>query len=373
MKRRNFVLSQNEFQKYAQYMLTKEYEIKIEKIAESRYEPLDINQMGFGKSFSDHMVEMDYIDGEWKTPVIRPYGPINMEPSLSVMHYGQAVYEGMKAFRKADGEVCLFRPDMNVKRLNVSAERICIPTIPEDLQLQLLEKLISLDQQWVPDQDGGSLYIRPFIIGADNFIGLRPASTYKFLIITCPVGKYFAKPVNVKIEEEYTRAATGGTGYAKTPGNYAASLLPTKLGQEQGYEQLIWTDAKEHKYIEEAGSMNLCFMKGGKLITPKSSDTILAGITRQSVCDVARSWGIEVEERTVSVEEVVEGLRDGSVTDAFGAGTAATIAPIASVTYRGEKLDLPEERTVSDKIKKYFLELRRGKIEDPFGWMVPVK
>ena len=270
-----------------------------------------------------------------------------------------------------NNEVSVFRPDMNAKRFNESAERMCMPTIPEDLFVEAIRQLVALDAEWVTSREGHSLYIRPFMYATDELVGIRPSRTYKFLIITTPVGHYYSEPVNVKIEKSYTRAASGGVGRAKAAGNYAASMYPALQAQKEGYHQLVWTDAAEHKYIEESGTMNIVFQIGDKLITPdENHDTILRGITKRSVFEIAKKWGVTVEERMVTVAEIVEAARNGTLKDAFGAGTAATIAPIAMIGYEDEKLMLPpvEERLLSNKIKKYLGDLKVGRIADEFGW-----
>jgi branched-chain amino acid aminotransferase len=294
-----------------------------------------------------------------------------MHPAMSAIHYGQSIFEGLKANRTIDGKVSVFRPDMNAKRFNESAERMCMPSIPEGLFVEAIRQLVSLDDEWVTSREGHSLYIRPFMYATDELVGIRPSRTYKFLIITTPVGHYYSEPVNVKIEKSYTRAASGGVGRAKAAGNYAASMYPALLAQKEGYHQLVWTDAAEHKYIEESGTMNIVFQIGNKLITPdENHDTILRGITKRSVLQVAEMWGVEVEERMVTIQEIVEAAKNGTLKDAFGAGTAATIAPIAMIGFEDEKFMLPpvEERVLSNKIKKYLSDLKVGRIEDEFGW-----
>ena len=307
-------------------------------------------------------------------PEITPYADLNLSPATSVLHYGQTFFEGMKGYKTAEGEVLLFRPEENAKRFNISAERMCMPEVPVDVFMEAIKQLLDIDRGWVPTKEGYSLYIRPFMIATDPYVGIKPSDTYKFVIFTCPVGAYYSEPVKVKIETEFTRAAHGGTGYAKAGGNYAASLYPAKLAQEQGYRQLIWTDAKEHKYIEEAGTMNVIFRIGDKLITPKSSDTILAGITRRSVVDVAKDWGFTVEERQVSIAEVIEAIENGTMKEVFGAGTAATIAQISGIHYDGKDYDLPavEGREFSNKVLDYLNEYKRGAQEDKFDWIVRV-
>jgi branched-chain amino acid aminotransferase len=347
--------------------------IKVNKVERSRITDVDWDNLPFGKVFSDHMLVMDYKDGVWHDPEIVPFESLSMHPATSAIHYGQSIFEGMKANKNENNEVLIFRPEMNAKRFTESCKRICMPQIPESTFIQLIQKVVDIDREWVPNKEGHSLYIRPFMFATDDFIGIKPSDTYKFIIFTCPVGAYYSQPVNVKIEEYYTRAAQGGVGRAKTAGNYAASLYPAKLAQEQGFHQLIWTDAAEHKYIEESGTMNIVFEIDGKLVTPSEDmDTILRGVTKRSVVDIARHWGVEVEERRVTVEEVVTALREGRVTDAFGAGTAATIAQVAKIGFREELFELPDvtSRTLSNKIKTYLTDLKSGKVEDELNWLL---
>tara|TARA_B100000575_G_scaffold290037_1_gene292926 strand:- start:142 stop:1212 length:1071 start_codon:yes stop_codon:yes gene_type:complete len=352
-------------------MSTDLYTFPITKTSESKIKYFDWDHLDFGKNFSDHMFLMEYDNGSWGQGEIVPFANLSMHPAMSAIHYGQAIFEGLKANRTVNNEVVLFRPDMNARRFNKSAERMCMPTIPEDLFVEAIRQLVALDNEWVTFREGHSLYIRPFMYATDELVGIRPSRTYKFLIITTPVGQYYSEPVNVKIEKSYTRAASGGVGGAKAAGNYAASMYPALQAQNEGYHQLIWTDAAEHKYIEESGTMNIVFQIGNKLITPdENQDTILRGITKRSVLEIAEKWGVEVEERMVTVAEIIEAARNGSLKDAFGAGTAATIAPIAMIGYEDEKFMLPpvEERLLSNKIKKYLGDLKSGRIADEFGW-----
>ena len=332
---------------------------------------VDFDNLVFGKILSDHMFIMEYANGEWGEGKIVPFAPIPMHPALSALHYGQSIFEGLKAYRTIQNEVIIFRPEMNAKRFAESAERMCMPAVPEAIFLEAIRKLVEVDKDWVPKNEGYSLYIRPFLFATDEGVGIKPSETYKFMIITAPVGVYYSEPVRVKIEEHYTRAAIGGVGRAKAAGNYGASLYPAKQCQILGYHQLVWTDAIEHKYIEESGTMNIVFQIGGKLISPsEEADTILRGVTKQTVFDIARSWGVEVEERKVSVEEIVTAARNGTLEDAFGAGTAATIAQILIIGYRDERLELPplEGRTLSNKIKNYLNDVKTGKVEDTHSW-----
>jgi branched-chain amino acid aminotransferase len=345
--------------------------ISINKVEHSRLPKVDWENLPFGRVFSDHMFTMDYYNGQWHNPEIVPYGDISMSPATSVLHYGQSCFEGMKAHKNKDGKVLLFRASDNIKRLNISASRMCMPEIPEDFFYEALESLLDLDRGWVPSMDGYSLYIRPFLIATDPYVGIRPSETYKFMIFTCPVGAYYSSAVPVKIETEYSRAVKGGTGYAKAAGNYAAALYPAKIGQDQGFTQLIWTDAKEHKYIEESGTMNIIFKIDGKLLSPMSGDTILDGITKRSVLDIARSWGMEVEERKITVDEIIAAFENGTMQEAFGAGTAATIAPINRIHFNGQDylLSSAGEHDFSSKILSHLNNYKKGIVADDFGWI----
>ena len=352
-------------------MSTDLYTFPVTKTSESKIKYFDWDHLDFGKNFSDHMFLMEYKDGEWGQGEIVPFANLTMHPAMSAIHYGQSIFEGLKANRTVNNEVSIFRPDMNARRFNESAERMCMPTISEDLFVEAIRQLVALDDEWVTSREGHSLYIRPFMFATDELVGIRPSRTYKFLIITTPVGHYYSEPVNVKIEKSYTRAVSGGVGRAKAAGNYAASMYPALQAQKEGYHQLVWTDAAEHKYIEESGTMNIVFQIGDKLITPdENHDTILRGITKRSVFEIAEKWGVTVEERMITVAEIIEAAENGSLKDAFGAGTAATIAPIAMIGYEGNKYMLPpvEERLLSNKIKKYLGDLKTGRIADEFGW-----
>jgi branched-chain amino acid aminotransferase len=316
---------------------------------------------------------MDYKDGEWQTPEIVPFGPISIHPATSALHYGQAIFEGMKANKSESGDVLIFRPDMNAKRFQESCERMSMPTISENLFVECVRKLVELDSEWIPNKPGYSLYIRPFMFSTDEFVGIRPSEHYKFIIFSSPVGSYYNEPVNVLIEEHYTRAAEGGVGRAKVAGNYGASLYPARQGQLKGYHQLLWTDAKTHEFVEESGTMNIVFVIDGKIITPsEENDTILRGITKRSVLEVAQQWGFEIEERKISVKEVIEAVKNGSCTEAFGAGTAATIAHIHKIGFRGDDFILPaiETRTFSLRMSKYLSDLKSGVVEDEWGWLL---
>lgn len=354
-------------------MLQETINIRVTPTQHSKISQVDWENLPFGKVFSDHMLVMDYRDGAWQEPEIMEFGDISIHPAMSALHYGQSIFEGMKANKSVKGDVLIFRPEMNAKRFIESAERMCMPAIPEQLFVECVRKLAEVDNQWIPNRPGYSLYFRPFMFATDGYVGIRPSDTYRFIIFTCPVGAYYSEPVNVKIEEYYTRAAEGGVGRAKAAGNYGGALFPAKQGQMNGFHQLLWTDAKTHEYIEESGTMNIMLVINGKLITPsEDSDTILRGITKRSVIELAQSWGMEVEERKVSVKELVEAIKDGSLTEAFGAGTAATIAHIAKIGYKDEVLVLPaiEGRTFSNKVGTFMDAIKSGEIEDTFGWIL---
>ncbi|HEY1007148.1 MAG TPA: branched-chain amino acid aminotransferase [Sphingobacteriaceae bacterium] len=344
--------------------------IPVNRTLNSRLQTTDFDNLPFGHIFSDHMFVADYEGGEWKNFQIVPYGELMLSPAASALHYGQSIFEGIKAYRLQDGSISIFRPQKNFERFNISAERMAMPTVPEELFMGAMAQLVELDREWVPSRDGSSLYIRPFMIAVDPILGVHASRTYKFIIITGPTGVYYPKPLRVKIETSYSRAAEGGVGYAKTAGNYARSLYPTKLAQEAGFDQLIWTDAKEHAYIEESGTMNVMFMINDTLITPSTRDTILDGVTRHSILDLARAWGMNVEERRVTVTEVIEAAKNGTLKDAFGAGTAATVAPIAEITYGEDTYSLPDPATreFSVRAARTLNDIRYGREADEFGW-----
>lgn len=346
--------------------------ISVQKIAKSRVNEFDFSNIPFGKNYTDHMFMADFRDGVWKNARIIPYGNISVSPANPTLHYSHTIFEGLKAHRSEDGEALVFRPIDNLNRLNQSAERMCLAQIPEDFYMESLRTLIDLDRGWIPKTEGSSLYIRPFLFSADEFIGIRPSINFTYMVILSPVGPYYAAPVKVKIETHYTRAVAGGTGYAKTGGNYSGAIYPAKLAQDEGYHQLIWTDGKNHEYIEESGTMNVMFVIGDTLITPSLTDSILPGITRDSVLKLVRSWGWKVEERKISVKEVVDALQKGIMKEAFGVGTAATIANIATIGFEGKDYDVPpvEERTWSKKIYDELEGIKRGIKPDNFGWVV---
>ena len=348
--------------------------IRTQRTTAPRLATLDADDLEFGKLFSDHMFVVDFHDGEWQDAQIMPYGDMAVSPANSALHYGQSIFEGMKAYPQADGGVALFRPLDNWARLNTSAERMCMPAIPEELFMQGLRELIRLDAGWVPTGTGGALYIRPFMFATDGFIGVRPSESYRLVIFTCPVGLYYNKPLRVRFEQKYVRSAEGGAGFAKNAGNYGAAMYPTKLAQQEGYNQLIWTDASEHRYVEESGTMNAIFVIDGRVVTPALSTSILDGVTRRSVLALARDMGLTVEERKVSSVEIMEALAAGKLEEAFGAGTAATIAPICTIGYEGHDYDLPVAgpNAFSKRVGAALDAIRSGEGADVHNWMVRV-
>ena len=345
--------------------------IEIQHIEKSKIDSVDFDNLPFGSVFSDHMLECDFVDGEWKTPVIKPYSPISLDPSSKIFHYGQSIFEGMKAYKDTDENTLLFRPLENFKRLNKSAERLMIPAIPEAIFMDGLKKLLEVDNQWIPTNDGSSLYIRPFMFASGNGFHASPANAYKFIICTAPSGAYFAGEIKVLIEEKYARAANGGVGFAKAGGNYAAQFYPTQLAIEKGYNQVIWTDDNTHQYIEEAGAMNIFIRINDTLITSPTSDRILDGITRKSIIQIANDLGLTMEVRKITVSEVIVAAQAGSLQEMFGTGTAAVISPIAGFGYQNTDYELPKlEESYASLLKKTITDLQTNKTEDPYGWRV---
>ncbi len=346
--------------------------ISIQKVKQSRVHEVDFANIPFGKIYTDHMFMADYRSGEWGNLRVMPYGHMPISPATPALHYGQSIFEGMKAIKNSSGDALVFRPLDNWRRMNISADRMCMPQIPEELFMESLSTMIDLDRNWIPKEEGSSLYIRPFMFSADEYIGIKASQDFTFMIILCPVGAYYSTPVKVRIETHYTRAVEGGTGYAKAGGNYGGAIYPAKLAQDKGYHQLIWTDGKNHEYIEESGTMNVMFVIDDTLVTPALSDSILAGITRDSVLKLARHWGMKVEERRISVAELVDGLKKGKVKEAFGAGTAATIAHIELIGHDDIDYYLPPiaERKFANNVFAELEGIKRGTKPDPFGWMV---
>ena len=334
------------------------------------------DQLGFGQFFTDHMFIVDYTEGMgWHDPRIIPYQPLSIDPSAMVFHYGQAVFEGLKAYATVDNGVLLFRPDRNFNRLNHSNERIVIPAIDEELALEALKQLVSLDREWVPTAPGTSLYIRPFIIATEPHLGVHPSNSYKFIIIMSPSGSYYKEginPVKIMVEQHFVRAVAGGTGEAKTAGNYASALKGQEIAHKEGYSQTLWLDGKEHRYIEEVGSMNIFFKINGTVITPALNGSILPGITRDSMLHVLKSKNIPVEERRISIDEVVEAYHNGTLEEAFGTGTAAVISPVGELKWRDEKIVINNGKIgdISQMLYDTLTGIQNGTLEDAFGWTI---
>ncbi|OEJ98882.1 branched chain amino acid aminotransferase [Flavivirga aquatica] len=343
--------------------------IEIIKAKATKINDVDFNNLKFGHVFSDHMLECNFKDGKWAAPKVVPYQAITLDPSSKIFHYGQSVFEGMKAYKDANEDVWLFRPLDNFNRLNISSKRLAIPELPENYFMDGLKTLLEVDKEWVPKNEGSSLYIRPFVFASGNGFHASPADEYKFIICTAPSGAYFSGEVRVLIEETYSRSANGGVGYAKAGGNYAGQFYPTQLAIEKGYQQVIWTDDNTHEYIEEAGAMNIFVRINDTLITGPTSDRILDGITRKSIIELAQAEGIAVEIRKLSVLEVVEAAKNGTLKEMFGAGTAAVISPISGFGYKDTDYDLPKlDDTYANYLKKRITDIQTNKAEDPFGW-----
>jgi len=334
--------------------------------------------LGFGRTFTDHMFLMDYTEGVgWHDPRIVPYADLTLSPASMVFHYGQEMFEGMKAYKGQDGEPYLFRPEMNGKRANATTDRLCIPQIPVSDFVQAVGALVSLDRDWIPAEPGTSLYIRPFIIATEPFLGVAPAKNFLFVIILSPSGLYYAsglKPVGIWVEDDYVRAVRGGVGFAKTGGNYASALIAQEKAHKEGYAQVLWLDGIERKYIEEVGSMNIFFKIDGKVITPALSGSILPGITRDSVKTLCRDWGLTVEERPLSIDEVFAAYRSGTLEEVFGTGTAAVITPVGTLRYQDEIMTIADGETgaLSGKLYDTVTGIQRGEIADKYGWRIKV-
>ena len=354
------------------------YDIKIEKTTAPKEKPVDESKLGFGKIFTDHMFMMDYAEGKgWYNGRIVPFGPIPLHPASTVLHYGAEIFEGMKAYRAEDGSIRMFRPMENIKRLNTSAERLCLPQLDEEGALHILNTLVELEKDWVPHSDGTSLYIRPFLFGNDPHLGVHAVKNATFVVICCPVGAYYAEginPVKIAIEAQDVRAVRGGTGYAKCGGNYAASLRAGQRAEEQGYTQVLWLDGVERKYIEEVGAMNVMFKIGGKIVTPALSGSILPGITRKSCIELLRDWGYTVQERPISVDELFAAAADGSLEEAWGTGTAAVVSPIGQLYYNGTAYTLCGGKIgeVAQKLYDNLTGIQWGKLPDAHGWSYKV-
>lgn len=351
--------------------------IKVTKTTVPKEKP-DEKHLGFGKIFTDHMFIMNYTEGQgWHDARIVPYGDITLSPASMVFHYGQEMFEGLKAYRGADGKPRLFRPDMNAKRTNATNERLCIPELPEEDFIEAVKAIVKIDEDWIPHESGTSLYVRPFIIATDDFLGVAPSKTYLFMIILSPSGAYYSsglEPVGIWIEDDYVRAVRGGIGFAKTGGNYAASLKAQVKAHDGGYSQVLWLDGVERKYIEEVGAMNIFFKIDGKIVTPMLSGSILPGITRNSVLTLCKTWGMDVEERRISVDELIEAQKTGKLEEVFGTGTAAVISPVGTLRYMDEVMVIGDGTIgeVSQRLYDTVTGIQNGTVEDKFGWIVTV-
>lgn len=343
---------------------------QIEKTKQSRISEVDFQNLEFGKIISDHMVVADYSKGAWGSPRIVPFGDIRMSPAMLSLHYGQAIFEGMKAFLMKDGRINIFRIHRHHERLNKSLARMCMPTISEEMFVQSLHALVEIDKAWIPKIEGGSLYLRPVVFATESRLGVKVADEYKYIVMTTPAGVYLNKPFRLKVENTYVRTAEGGPGFAKCAGNYGGAFLPSQIARQEGFDQVLWTDHKEHKYIDEVGMMNVMFMINGKLVTPKLNTAILDGITRDSILTLAKDMGVPTEERRVSVDEIAEGFRNGTVTEAFGAGTAAVVATIGCINIHGTDYDVkaPAPDSFQNKVKERLNQIRLGLAPDIHGW-----
>jgi branched-chain amino acid aminotransferase len=348
--------------------------IKVIKTERSKLNEINFDKLPFGKYFTDHMLEADYEDGEWKAVEIKPYQPLLLEPSLAALHYGQSIFEGIKAYSNGNGEAFIFRPYDNFRRFNISAERMEMPTIPEEIFIEGMRLLLELDKNWIPAREDYSLYIRPLMFASDNVIGVRPSESYKFLILLSPTGPYYAAPMRIYVEEKYTRAAQGGVGFAKNAGNYAASMHPTAIAKKLGYDQVLWTDAFEHKWLQEVGTMNVFFIFGSRAVTPSLDEgTILEGVTRESAITILKEMGLSVEERKINIDELTEAYKTGKLTEVFGTGTAATISLIKELRYKDFVMHFDTNKwTITPSLKKTLTEIREGKQADRFEWMFKV-
>ena len=349
--------------------------MKITHAQESKIKNVDFDNLSFGKIFTDHMFVCDYKDGQWSTPEIMPYQPIQMDPSSSVFHYGQAVFEGMKAYKDDADGVWLFRPEQNFARINKSSERLSMPEFPKEFFFEGLEKLLDIDKEWIKKGAGNSLYVRPFVFASQAGVQASASNAYKFMIICSPVASYYSGgEVHVQVAEKYSRAAAGGVGYAKAAGNYAAQFYPTTLAQKEGFQQIIWTDANTHEYLEEAGTMNIFFRINDTLITTPTSDRILDGITRKSILQLAEHLGIKTDVRPISIHELLSSKEDGSLKEIFGAGTAVVVSPIKGFGYQNKRHvleDAPD--SFATILKDHIVNIQRNATEDPFGWRHEVK
>ncbi len=349
-------------------------EFNITKVDSSKLNDINLENIPFGKYFTDHMLEVDYEDGEWKTGEIKPYQPLLLEPSVAALHYGQAIFEGVKAYKNSKGEAFVFRPHDNFKRFNISAERMQMPQVPEEIFMEGMKQLLELDKNWIPSQPDHSLYIRPFMFSTDELIGVRPSEKYKFMIILSPTGPYYNTPMRIYVEEQYVRAVPGGVGYAKAAGNYGAAMYATAEAKKKGYDQVLWTDAYEHKYVQECGTMNVFFIIGNTAITPDlEAGTILAGVTRESTITLLKEMGFNVEERPLSIDDVIDAHKAGLLYEVFGTGTAATISLIKELKYKDYVMEFDVSTwQTAPAVKEKLNNIRYGLAEDTHGWMIKI-
>ncbi len=349
------------------------YIIPITKVERSKVDALDFDNIPLGTTFTDHMFICDYENGEWVNPRIVPMGLIPTHPAAMALHYGQAIFEGMKAYKDTEGEPMLFRPEQNAKRLNLSADRMGMPNFPEELFVEGLKELVTLEHNWIPPHQGSALYLRPFMYADEPFIGMRAATAYKFIIMASPSGPFFSKRIKLWAEKQFIRAAHGGTGEAKAAGNYAAAIRPTELAKDKGYDQVLWLDAAEHKYIQEVGTMNIFFKINGEFITPELDGSVLHGITRASVIDLLRSMGYKVTEQKITLDQIREASNNGTLEEAFGTGTAVGIAYIQEIGLEGETIHVSDESPVGLKVNDTLNAIKTGLIKDNFGWMLKTR
>lgn len=345
------------------------FQIKISKAETSKLDTVDFSKIVFGNTFTDHMFVCTYSNGSWHSPEIKPYGPITISPAAKVFHYGQAVFEGMKAYKDESGSVFLFRPEENYIRINASSKRMAIPELPREIFFNGLEQLVSLDKDWVQPGVGNSLYIRPFVFANQEGVSASPSDSYSFMILLSPAQGYYNKPVKVVIAEKYSRSADGGVGFAKAAGNYGAQFYPTNLAKADGFDQVIWTDANTHNYLEEAGTMNVFFRINNTLCTAPTNDRILDGVTRKSILALAEREGIETEVRRITVTELIEAANSNSLLEIFGAGTAAVVSPVSEFSYQGKSYKVPEQtNSYAALFKKKLNDIQYNLSDDPFNW-----
>lgn len=349
------------------------YKIDIQLSQNSRIDDLDINNLPFGRTFSDHMFIADYIDGKWQNCKIIPFQNLSFSPSLMALHYGQSVFEGMKAnISTRTGDPVIFRADKHAKRFQLSSERLGMPQVPTDLFMEAVNTLVIIDKNWIPNNSGSALYIRPFIFASDEFLGVRASQNYKFIVFTGPVGQYYPKPVNILVAQKYVRAFPGGVGFAKAAGNYAATLKPAEIAKNSGYDQILWLDGLEFKYLQECGTMNIFAVIGDTVLTPPTTDSILDGVTRDSIIQILRSKNINVEVRPISIDELISAHKNGDLKEMFGSGTAAVVSHVAELSYQNQNYILPEieKRTIGPMIKALLTDIKEDTVDEAFGWVV---